>query len=381
MDRKNSNGDRSVVYAFGGTLGGGGIGRIAGHAVSGATRAGQLSQCVTMVNDLDPVPNERIKTVPLGKIVSQIPNYYVKDTLFDRLCDRYVDDPDLFHGWNNMCLRSLRTANESGAVTVVERASTHPAVQRELVEIELEQFGVDETIYGDRQFQRGVAELAESDVVFVPSEFVYESFLERGFHDSDLRLIPFGVDPETFTPPSDFARENREFMALFVGQISLRKGIQYLLPAWERADVDGTLAFAGEVTDDAKHVVEEYRDSESIEFLGWVDDMAALYKRASIFAFPSIEEGSALVSYEAMASGLPSVVTPNVGSLVEDDRHGIVVEPRDVDAVADGLERLASDPSLRRRMGRAARETVVDYTWERYSDTVAETYREILLGE
>jgi glycosyltransferase involved in cell wall biosynthesis len=378
MDRKDSNGHRSVVYAFGGTLGGGGIGRIAGHAVSGATRAGQLSQCVTMVNDLDPVPNEKIETVPFGRFVSRIPNYYVKDTLFDWLCDRHVDDPDLFHGWNNMCLRSLRVANDSGAVTVVERASTHPAVQRDLVETEFEQFGVDETIYNDRQFQRAVAELAEADIVFVPSEFVYESFLEQGFHDSDLRLIPFGVDIETFTPPSDFAREDREFMALFVGQISLRKGVQYLLPAWDRADVDGTLVFAGEVTDDAKHVVEEYRDSKSIEFLGWVDDMADLYKRASVFAFPSIEEGSALVSYEAMASGLPSVVTPNVGSLVEDGRHGTVVEPRDVDAIADSLEEFASDPSLRRKMGHDAREAVVDYTWKKYGDTVAKTYDELL---
>lgn len=378
MNQKNPRADISVAYAFGGTLGGSGIGRIAGQAVAGTARAAYLDQCVTLSDELDSVSSNRITTVPLGQIIGRIPNYFLKDISFDYISSRYIDNPDVFHGWNNMCLKSLRTAKASGAVTVVERASTHPAVQRELVETEFKQFGIEESIYNERQFQRGITELAESDVVFVPSEFVYESFLEQGFDDSDLRLIPFGVDTEMFTPPSDLARKNRDFTVLFVGQISLRKGIQYLLPAWERADVDGTLMLAGTITDRTEEIVEKYHDSESVKFLGWVDDMADLYRRASVFAFPSIEEGSALVSYEAMASGLPSVVTPNVGSLVKDDQHGIVAEPRDVDAIVDSLEKLASHPELRRRMGRAARETVVDYTWERYGDTVAETYQEIL---
>jgi glycosyltransferase involved in cell wall biosynthesis len=333
---------------------------------------------VTLNNELDSVSSDLITTPPFGQIIAQIPNYYTKDILFDYLSSRYIDNPDVFHGWNNMCLKSLRTAKASGAVTIVERASTHPVVQRELVETELKQFGTDESIYNKHQFQRGVTELKESDIVFVPSKFVYESFLEQGFDDGDLRLIPFGVDTQTFTPPSDLARKNRDFTVLFVGQISLRKGIQYLLPAWEHADVDGTLVLAGTVTNEAKDIVKEYRSSESVKFLGWVDDMPELYRRASVFAFPSIEEGSALVSYEAMASGLPSVVTPNVGSLVKDGEHGIIVEPRDVGAITESLEKLALHPELRRQMSRTARETVANYTWERYSNAIVETYEKLL---
>jgi len=106
--------------------------------------------------------------------------------------------------------------------------------------------------------------------------------------------------------------------------------------------------------------------------------MHAEYQKASVFAFPSVEEGSALVSYEAMASGLPSIVTPNVGSLVEDGEHGTVVDPRDVDAVATALERFAADPQQRAAMGRAARGKVADYTWEAYGDQVAATYRNLI---
>jgi glycosyltransferase involved in cell wall biosynthesis len=227
-------------------------------------------------------------------------------------------------------------------------------------------------------FQRAITEIQECDAVFVPSSFVADTFRKRGYSDDDLFVIPFGVNTAEFTPPDDIARPDGEFTALFVGTVSLRKGIQYLLPAWQAANLDGTLVIAGEVTDAAAPIVSEYRDESSIRFAGWINDMPATYRNANAFVFPSIEEGSALVSYEAMASALPSIVTPNVGSLVEDDKHGIVVPPRDVEAVTEALERLASDPDIRRRMGARARETVEEYTWERYGEKVAGAYQELL---
>ncbi len=276
-----------------------------------------------------------------------------------------------------MCLRSMRKAAAAGATTVVERASSHPTRQRTLLEREYDEHDVEVSVVDERLYQRALTELREADAVFVPSKFVYESFLERGFSESKLKLVPFGVDTTAFRPSTD-SGETDSFRALFVGQVSLRKGVQYLLPAWRRSGIDGELVFAGQVTDDAESVVKEYRNDDSIRFLGWVDDIPDEFHRADAFVFPSIEEGSALVSYEAMASGLPSIVTPNVGSLVEDGEHGVVVPPRDIGALADALSELAESPELRSRMGRAAREKVSDYSWERYGDRVADVYRNIL---
>jgi glycosyltransferase involved in cell wall biosynthesis len=370
---------RPVCYAFGGgTLGGSGIGRIAGHAAEGLHRGELLDSAVVLdAADVD-IPAERLTTLPGGHLLKRIPHARTKDACFDFISSAYVDAPKLFHGWNLMCLRSLRKADARDATTVVERASTHPNVQRDLIETEYDEFGVSDRPFTDREFERAVTELAECDAVFVPSEFVYDSFKREGFSDDSLFTIPFGVDTDAFTPPADPARRDSEFTALFTGQISLRKGIQYLLPAWEQADVDGTLRIAGETTSTAESVVDDYRNNEDIEFLGWVDDMEREYERASAFVFPSIEEGSALVSYEAMAAGLPSIVTPNVGSLVRDERDGLVVPPRSPDAVADALERLAAEPSTRAEFGRSARQRVEDYTWERYGDSVAEAHRELL---
>ena len=76
---------------------------------------------------------------------------------------------------------------------------------------------------------------------------------------------------------------------------------------------------------------------------------------ADVFVFPSLFEGSAVVTYEALACGLPSVVTPDAGSVVRDGIEGFVVPPRDVDDLAAAMEQLGNDPELRARMAAAAR--------------------------
>lgn len=368
-----------ATYTIGTTLGGIGIGRIAGRAAEGLDRAGLLSEAIAWdATDVD-ITGGRVRTVPFGGQIDRFLHYYPNDMPFDLLTSRLVGSPDVFHGWNNMCLRTLRKAAQRGATTAVERASTHPDYQRRLVDREYREHGIDESFGDDRLYRRAMLELQEADAVFVPSEFVYESFVEEGFDESRLVLTPFGVDVDRYTPPEDPSAREEEFTALFVGSLSLRKGIQYLLPAWQKADVDGRLVLLGNVRDTAADVVDEYRDDPSIEFPGFVENPIEVYRESSVFAFPSIEEGSALVTYEAMATGLPSVVTPNTGSLVEDGEHGRVVPPRDVDAVADALEELAADPDRRRAMGRAAREKVEDYTWTDYGDRVAEAYRDRLL--
>jgi glycosyltransferase involved in cell wall biosynthesis len=92
---------------------------------------------------------------------------------------------------------------------------------------------------------------------------------------------------------------------------------------------------------------------------------------ADVFVFPSLFEGSAVVTYEALACGLPSVVSPSAGSVVRDGIEGFIVQPRDVDALAGRMERLGRDPALRARMARAARARAIEYDWPRYHSALA----------
>ena len=87
---------------------------------------------------------------------------------------------------------------------------------------------------------------------------------------------------------------------------------------------------------------------------------------ADVFVFPSLFEGSAVVTYEALASGLPTLVTPEAGSVVREGSEGFLVPPADVEALAEAMERLGSDPALRESMAVAARARAEEFDWPRY---------------
>ena len=91
-----------------------------------------------------------------------------------------------------------------------------------------------------------------------------------------------------------------------------------------------------------------------------------LFQAADIFVYPSLHEGSAFATYEALASGLPVVTTRNAGSVARDGQEGFVVPIRDVEALMDRIERLYRDATLRAAMARAARRRAMEFTWAHY---------------
>ena len=112
--------------------------------------------------------------------------------------------------------------------------------------------------------------------------------------------------------------------------------------------------------------LEPYRDE--VEFLGRVghSEMPSRMSEADVFVFPSLFEGSAVVTYEALACGLPSIVTAESGAVARHDRDGIVVPAADVESLAASMERLGRDPSLREAMARSARLRAEEFDWSRY---------------
>jgi glycosyltransferase involved in cell wall biosynthesis len=119
------------------------------------------------------------------------------------------------------------------------------------------------------------------------------------------------------------------------------------------------------------------------EYLGEVDhlgrvghaDMPATMARADVFVFPSLFEGSAVVTYEALACGLPSIVTPEAGSVVRDGIDGQIVPSAAVEFLAEAMERLGSDPELRGAMAASARARSLSFDWPRYHASVVATAR------
>jgi starch synthase len=109
--------------------------------------------------------------------------------------------------------------------------------------------------------------------------------------------------------------------------------------------------------------------------------MPARMASADVFVFPSLFEGSAVVTYEALATGLPCVVTPSAGSVVRDGVEGFIVPPGQVDDLAHRMEQLGNDPGLRASMAMAARDRALSFDWPRYHERLIAAVNDLLYPE
>lgn len=367
-----------AFYSIGTKFGGTGIGRAGAKSL---TRIAVEHELTIAASDFEGAPPRGVRAVkirpPLRLPFVQKKKYRCrKARAFDRAVSNLLQEGTaVFQSWNGDCLDSLKKARNLGIATIVTRASSHMLTQMEILTEEFERFGIHREVQLPEMIDRCVEEYAIADLILVPSEFVKQSFLDRGFAEEKLLMAPFGVDSLAYRPAEHCGDV---FRVLFVGRIGLRKGVHYLLEAWKRLALsDAELVLVGNIEPGFERIMQEYRGLKGLVVPGFARNPADLFASSSVFAFPSLEEGSALVTYEAMASGLPLVTTFNSGSIVRDGMDGFLVPIRDVDAVCDRISQIYQDRELGREMGASARTRVADYTWERHGETLAGYYGKI----
>ncbi len=119
----------------------------------------------------------------------------------------------------------------------------------------------------------------------------------------------------------------------------------------------------------------EHPECKGLTFLGRVPrwEIAAEFSSADVYALPSLAEGSAVSTYQALALGIPVVTTQAAGSVVRDGVDGYIVPERDAESLAEAIARIAEDRARREEFSANARRRVADYTWARYSERLIET--------
>ncbi len=287
---------------------------------------------------------------------------------------------DLFVVFNRFGLETLRLMKRRGVCTVVERASTHSRARERLLDEECERVGVSRICsrLDPRVLERELEEYEVADYISVPSSFAAHSFVAEGIPRSKLIRVPFGVDTDLFQP---MPAEHSTFRVITVGNLGLEKGTHYLLSALEKLGIPGTeLILVGHLDDYLRARLEETH-------LRWVapgkvpqPQLPLWYNSASIFCLPSIQEGLAMVVLEAMACGLPVVVSANTGyaGLIRDGVEGFVVPVRDTEALAEKVALLHREPELRREIGMRARQRAVEFTWNAYGRKIASEYSRVV---
>jgi starch synthase len=227
--------------------------------------------------------------------------------------------------------------------------------------------------------ERRLRDIERADRILVPSDHIAETLVRYGTPGERISVIPYAADTRRFVPLPE-KRPGRSCTFLFAGGVTQRKGIKYLLEAWRMIRRPGwKLQLLGPLPSNLGPLT-DYLDE--VEHLGRVghSEMPAKMASADVFVFPSLFEGSAVVTYEALACGLPSVVTPESGSVVRDGFDGLIVPSRNVESLAQAMERLGTDPELRACMARSARERAEAFGWPRYHSALLGVLEEMQIS-
>lgn len=386
-----------VVISCFSRVGGIGIANVLFHTARAAHRAHLLDAVICYGNRQQEIPKRFILPVrfqPAKPFSFLKARYYytLKRMTLDKAARRYLrrNGCDIFHGWTTECIHSLEEARRTGAKTIVERPAPHPAGTRRLLREEYDRWGIpfsrEEGIRWMRRIDLGFreetvapAEFALADRVVVQSEFGVHSFLEEGFPRERLVLLPRAADIGDYPPRSP---EKKRFRVLFVGMVCLRKGVLDLARAWVDLSLPGgELWVVGEVHDEIVPLLKPYRDHPSIRFFGHVrKGVSRMFSVADVFVLPSVVEGSAKTTYEAMAAGLPVITTANAGSVVRDGVDGFIVPIRDSEAIREKILDLYRNRDMAEAMGESAHGRVADFSWETYEKRLVSLYRELMVG-
>jgi len=223
---------------------------------------------------------------------------------------------------------------------------------------------------------------ARSDLIIAVSEFTASQVHELlGVPRAKIRVVHHGVHtPAEVVPAGDRART-----ILSVGAIQKRKNVTRLVKAFEKVGLGWKLVLAGSQGYGADEVLAAIAASprtRDIEITGFVtpEQLKQLWLRAAVFAFPSLDEGFGIPVLEAMAHGIPALVS-NCSALPEvAGDAAMLVDPLSIESIASGLTRLTRDAELREELARRGRARAENFSWDQSLRKTWSVYGELLDG-
>jgi len=336
--------------------------------------------------------------------------YLQTDSAFAAAVARLKLPPhEVFFGYSYASLETLAAEKKRGALTVLDQIDPGPVHFR----IVAEEMARHPELAGPPQpfpeayFARSRREWEIADVIVVNSEWSREALLAEGVNPAKIEILPLAYETvkETTGPrdngttgpkvrgPRKAAEQPRgeqwsvvsspstvvsgpvvrgPLKVLWLGQVNVPKGIHYLMEAarlLEREkihfDVVGPIGILPEAVTSAP---------KNMTFHGPVsrDRAAEWYQQADVFVLPTLSDGFALTQLEALAHGLPVIVTPNCGRVVEEGKTGFVVPARDAQALAETIMRFVRNRDLSSEMSPKCREAAAVFSIDAYGQRLIE---------
>lgn len=297
-------------------------------------------------------------------IINQHFNNYIETLIskaFAWQAAKLLNPCDVIIAWSSVGSPSFKKASSWGALCVCERGSSHILTQEQLLKEEYQAQELPWAEWTDSKVKLELDDYKNSQIITLPSQFAKDSFIQHGFSEDRLVHVPYGVSLSNFQSTS--LDVNLPFRVLFVGSLSLRKGVGYLEEAFLKSDLPNSeLWFVGPTTNETNTILKSHDSRISILGPFPQGELVKVYNQSTVFVIPSIEEGLAMVQAQALACGLPLICTTNTGgedllrlskaepTLIDMDIRqypaGFVVPIRRPDKIAFCLQLLYNKPHL-----------------------------------
>ncbi|HEY9834370.1 MAG TPA: glycosyltransferase family 4 protein [Stenomitos sp.] len=303
-------------------------------------------------------------------------------TSLDRhVAEHHLQGLDAVYAYEDGAATTFERAKQQGILCLYDLPIAFYRTSHTLLKQEAERFpelapALQVTQEPTWKLERKEQEIQLADHIFVPSSFVEHSLREAGIKKEKISVIAFGAPIDYFQPQP---KNDPLFRVLFVGRVGPRKGVHYLLQAWQELTFPQSELLLIGVNDFPEGWLEQY--TGQIRYISSLPhaSLNQYYSSANVLVLPSLVEGLALVQLEAIACGIPLITTQNAGGsdIITDGLEGFIVPIRNTQMLKEKLEWCYQHPLELAEMGRAARRQAEQLTWERYRQNVASQILEI----
>jgi glycosyltransferase involved in cell wall biosynthesis len=302
--------------------------------------------------------------------------------MYGFLSKRHIKNADIFHVRSGSGGGAIDKAKKEGIKVVVDHSAVHPAFMEKQLRDEYHRNGIYFNMGITFPFwQKVLTDCNSADCLLVNSNFVKDTFITYGYDSNRIKVVYLGVRKDFWGLKKNYCMDSK-IKILFSGNFSVLKGMEYILKALQELDkrrINYEMIVVGSYAE-AKDVIGKYH-LKHLHLVGHVlqDELSVFLSNSDIYLFPSLCDGCASSGMEAMAAGLPVIVTRESGLPVNNGENGVVIPSKNVEAIVDAIIQLSQNDVLRKNMGIAAANTIANnYTWEQYAQKVVHIYGDLL---
>ena len=303
-----------------------------------------------------------------------------------RAARNFPDSTNCIYGFNGASLELFQSHQSRNLVKILEQTMAPRVIEDKLLKESnsvfpgwLGEADSQSSFDRPRLYQRESAEWAEADLIVAGSQFVVDGIIEAGGPPEKCVVIPYAVEAGQFVGRQRTLDVSRPLRVLCVGAVSLRKGAPLVLEAARKLQGKVEFRMVGtiNVPNAAQQELRQY-----VQLTGSIprSEMRYQFDWADVFLLPSYCEGSATVTYEAMASGLPQIVTPNTGSQIAHGREGLIVPAGSSAAIVSAINRIMCDSIFYENASTSALRTIKSFSIDGYGEKLTKLANEKLVG-